>query len=176
IAAPVAPVSPGTSVTVTGRLAELSGGAPLAGAPIELQQLTGTDIETTIATLITDADGAWSFSVTPPSNTLLRALHRPAPAGVSDVVVLAVAPVLTLSLLSSAPLVVSGTVNPAGPRVTIDLYRGRRLVSSKTVAAPGGNFQARIKRPPPGRYRVIARTSPSALYAAGAAPPVALNV
>ena len=37
IAAPVAPVSLGTSVTVAGRLAELAGGAPVAGAPIELQ-------------------------------------------------------------------------------------------------------------------------------------------
>jgi hypothetical protein len=176
IAAPVPPVSPGTSVTVTGRLTELSGGAPLAGAPIEFQQLTGTHDETTIATLITDSDGAWSFSVTPAANTLLRALHRPAPAAVSDVVVIAVAPVVTLSLVSSAPLVVSGTVNPAGPRVTIDLYRGRRLVASKTVAAPGGNFQARVKRPPPGRYRLVARTASSARYAAGTSAPVSVIV
>jgi hypothetical protein len=176
IAAPVAPVSPGTAVTVGGRLADLAGGAPMAGAPIELQVLTGTDVETTIATVVSDAGGGWSFPVTPVSNTLLRALHRVAPAAVSDVVVIAVAPILTLSLVSTSPLVVSGTVTPAGPHVTIDLYRGRRLVASRTVAAAGGNFQARIKRPPSGRYRLVARTPASARYAAGASAPVAVIV
>ena len=176
IAAPVAPVSPGASVTVAGQLAELSGGAPLAGAPIELQQLTGAHVETTVATLITDADGGWSLPVTASVNTLLRALHRVAPAAVSDVVVIAVAPVLTLSLVSSAPLVASGTVTPAGPHVTIDLYRGRRLVASKRVAAAGGNFTARIKRPPPGRYRLVARTAASARYAAAVSPAIGLVV
>jgi hypothetical protein len=174
--APVAPVSPGTSVTVAGRLAELAGGAPVAGAPIELQVLTGTHVETTIATVVSDAGGGWSFPVTPAGNTLLRALHRVAPAAVSDVVVIAVAPVLTLSLVSSSPLVVSGTVTPAGPRVRIDLYRGRRLVASKVVAAPGGSFRVRIKQPRAGRYVVVARTAASGRYAAGASTPVALIV
>ena len=107
---------------------------------------------------------------------MLRALHRVAPAAVSDVVVIAVAPALTLSLVSSSPLVVSGTVTPAGPRVTIDLYRGRRLVASKAVTAPGGSFRARVKQPHPGRYAVVARTAASARYAAGASAPVALIV
>jgi hypothetical protein len=176
IAAPVAPVSPGTAVIVAGRLAQLSGGGPLPGAAVELQQITGTDTETTIATLTTDADGAWSYAFAAQVNSLLRALHRPAPAAVSDVVVIAVAPVVTLSLASPAPLIVSGTVTPAGPHVTIDLYRGRRLVASKRVAAAGGSFRARIKRPRPGRYVLIARTAASAGYAAGASPPVPLIV
>jgi hypothetical protein len=71
---------------------------------------------------------------------------------------------------------VSGTATPAGPHVTIDPYRGRRLVASRTVAAAGGNFQARIKRPPSGRYRLVARTPASARYAAGASAPVAVIV
>src|SRR5207248_3288830 len=41
IAAPVPPAVPGTSVTVTGRLFELGSGAAAAGAPIEVQQLSG---------------------------------------------------------------------------------------------------------------------------------------
>ncbi len=182
IAAPVPPVSPGTSVTVAGRLADLAGGGPLAGAPIELQQITGTDTETTIAALTTDADGAWSYPFAPAANTLLRALHRPPPAAVSDVVVIAVAPVLTLTLVSSSPLTVSGTVAPAGPHVTIDLYRvlarggGRRLVASRQLAAAGGSFHARIKRPRPGRYVLVARTAAGARYAAGASPPLRLTL
>jgi hypothetical protein len=177
IAGPLAPVGAGASATVGGRLAALAGGGPLTGAAIELQTVTGTDTETTIATLSTDADGAWSYLFVPASNTLLRALHRPAPAAVSDVALIAVAPALTLSLVSASPLVVSGTVTPAGPGVTIDLYRGRRLVASKPVAtAADGSFQARIKRPRPGTYVLLARTAPSPRYAAGASAPVALIV
>ncbi|MBV9001509.1 MAG: N-acetylmuramoyl-L-alanine amidase, partial [Solirubrobacterales bacterium] len=181
IAAPVAPVSPGTPVNVTGRLAEVASGAPLGGAPLEIRQITGTDTETTLATVTTDGGGNWSYAATPGQNTLLRALHRPAPAAVSDIVVLAVAPVLTLTLDSAAPPTVSGTVTPPLPRVTIDLYRisstGRRqLVSAQRVAATGGSFQARIRRPAPGRYVLVARTAASARYAAGASPAVPLTV
>ena len=96
-------------------------------------------------------------------------------------VVLAVAPVLTLTLVSSAPLVLTGTVAPAGPHVTLDLYRvtsrgRRRLVASRRLAAAGGSFHARIGRPAAGGYVLIARTDASARYASGASPPVALTV
>jgi hypothetical protein len=172
IVAPVPPSPPGTPVTVTGRLTDLATGAPLTTAPLELQQITGTDTETTIATLSTDADGAWSYAATPTANTLLRALHRPAPASVSDIVVLAVAPVITLTVASTAPLTVTGTVAPAGPRVILELYRvvkpGRRkLVKAKQLAAPGGQFSATFRRLAHGRYVLLARTVESARYAAG---------
>jgi hypothetical protein len=182
IAAPVPPSPPGTPVTVTGRLTDLHTGAPLSSAPLELQQITGTDTETTIATLSTDADGAWSYTATPTANTMLRALHRPAPASVSDIVVLAVAPVLTLTVASTAPLTVTGTIVPAGPAVTLDLYRvpnrpGRRkLVKSRRLAAPGGQFSATFRGLAPGRYALLARTTATARLAAGAAPPVTVTV
>jgi hypothetical protein len=180
IAAPVAPVSAGTSVLLTGRLTDLFGGGPLAGAPVELQQITSTDTETTIATLSTDADGAWSLAFVAMANTLLRALHRAAPAAVSDVVAIAVAPVITLSLVSSSPLTVTGTVTPAGPRVTIDLYHvgahAQRLVASKQLAATGGSFQARITQARPGRYVLVARTTAGARYAAGASPTLQITL
>jgi hypothetical protein len=178
IAAPVPPSAPGTPVTVTGRLTDLATGAPLATAPLELQEITGTDTETTIATLSTDADGAWSYPATPTANTLLRALHRPAPASVSDIVVLAVAPVITLTVASTSPLTVTGTVAPAGPAVTLDLYSvlnrpGRRkLVKSRRIAASGGQFSATFRRLAPGRYVLLARTTPTARLAAGAAPAI----
>jgi len=179
IAAPVPAHAPGTMVTVTGRLTDLHSGAPLAGAPVEVQQIIGTDTETTIATLSTDARGGWSYTTAPAQNTLLRALHRPAPASVSDIVVLAVAPVLTLAVVSTAPLTVTGTVAPAGPRVTLDMYRllgsGRRkLVKSRQLAASGGQFTATFRRLTPGRYVLLATTAASSRYAAGAAPPVPL--
>ncbi len=182
IAAPVPPNAPGTQVTVSGRLTDLASGTPLAGAPLEVQQIDPRGAETTIATLSTAADGSWSYTAAPAVNTLLRALHRPAPAAVSDIVVLAVAPAVTLTLVSTVPLIVSGTVTPAGPGVTLDLYRilagGRRrhLVTSKRLAAAAGTFQTRIKRPRPGRYVVIARTASTVQYAAAASAPVSLSV
>lgn len=181
IAAPVPPHPPGTPVTVTGRLTDLRTGAPLTTAPLEVQQITGTDTETTIATLTTDAAGGWSYTAAPAQNTLLRALHRPAPASVSDIVVLAVAPAVTLTVVSTAPLTVSGTVAPAGPRVTLDLYRvqrpGRRkLVKSRQLAANGGQFTATFRRLTPGSYLLLASTAASARYAAGAAPPATLAI
>jgi hypothetical protein len=181
IAAPVPAHPPGTMVTVTGRLTDLHSGAPLGGAPLEVQQLTGTDTETTIATLTTDADGGWSYTAAPAQNTLLRALHRPAPASVSDIVVLAVAPAVTLTVVSTAPLTVTGTVAPAGPRLTLDLYRvlkpGRRkLVKSRQLAASDGQFTATFRRLAPGRYVLLASTAASARYAAGAATAVPLVI
>jgi hypothetical protein len=181
IAAPVPAHPPGTPVTVTGSLTDVATGAPLAGAPLEIQQITGTDTETTIATVNTDGDGGWTYTATPAANTLLRALHRDAPASVSDIVVLAVAPVLTLTVQSAAPLTATGTVAPPGPRVTIDVYRigagGRRtLVASKRLAAAGGVFNARIKRPRPGRYVLVARTDATARLAAGASSPASVVV
>jgi hypothetical protein len=89
--------------------------------------------------------------------------------------------VLTLTVDSVAPLTVTGTVAPAGPRVILDLYRvlkpGRRkLVKSSQLAAPGGQFSATFRRLAPGRYVLLARTVESARYAAGVSPAVSLVV
>ena len=180
IAAPVAAVAAGTSVTVTGVLADLATGSPLAGAPIELQQIGPPPSELTIATLTTDANGAWSYATTATQNMLLRALHEPAPAAVSDVAAVEVAPVLTLSLDSQAPLVVSGTVSPAVHPITVFLYKvvhgRRRLVVSKRVAAAGGQFHARLKTKGAGRYVVITQTQATAQYVAAASSPLTVTL
>jgi hypothetical protein len=181
IGGPQAPVSPGTSITLTGRLASVDTGAPVPGAPLELQQIGPRGGETTIAALATDSDGGWSFVVSAAQNTLLRALHRAAPAAVSDAVAVSVAPALTLTVDAAAPLSVSGTVTPAGPPVTVDVYRvsaagRRRLVAAKRLTAAGGSFHARLRQPPAGRYVLIARTAESARYAAGASSPVELTL
>jgi N-acetylmuramoyl-L-alanine amidase len=179
IFAPSAPVSAGASVTVSGRLMMLGGG-PLAGEPLELQSIGVHGVATTIATSTADDAGAWTFSLTPAQTTLLRVLHRPAPAVVSDVVLISVVPVLTLAVDSSSPVRVSGTVAPAGPHVTIDLYRvagGRRhLLASKRVLAAGGTFTVGFGSRRPGRYVVIARTPLSVRFAGAASAPLAVVV
>jgi len=179
ISAPATPVNSGTSIAVSGRLTDLSSGAPLTGAPIELQQIA-PESERTIATATTDAGGNWSVTLTPTANVLVRALHRPAPAAVSDVAAIEVAPALTLTLDSSAPLQVSGTVSPHRASVTVDLYRlsgGRRhLIRSKQVAAGAGTFQASFNAPRTGRYVLVARTTAGARNVAGASSPVALTI
>jgi hypothetical protein len=179
IAAPAAPVSAGTPVTVSGQLMTLGGG-PLAGEPLELQSIGVHGVATTIATSTADGTGAWSFTLAPAQNTLVRVLHRPGPAVVSDVALLSVVPVIALTLDSSAPLQVSGTVSPAGPPVTIDLYRvagGRRHhVAAKHPVAAGGHFAVSFGARRPGRYVVVARTPPTARYAAAASPPLKLTV
>jgi hypothetical protein len=179
IAAPAQAVSVGVPATAAGGLIGMNG-APLAGEPIEIQQIAAHGREITIATETTDAEGAWSFTLTAAQNVQLRALHRPAPVAVSDVAAIAVAPALTLTLESLSPLRVSGTVSaPAGP-VTIGVYRvsggGRRRVAANRVSVAGGRFAAGIKRPAPGRYVLIARTPAGARFAAGASPPLALTI
>jgi hypothetical protein len=174
------PVAAGTPVTVTGFLTDLATATPLAGAPIELQVIA-PHTETTVATLTTAADGSFTYTFTPTANTLLRALHRPAPAVVSDVMLIAVAPTLTLSLVSTAPLMVSGTVSPAVHPVTISVYKvraqgRRRLIASKRLAAAGGQFRAQLRTKGPGSYVVIAQTSGSVQYVAGVSAPLAVTV
>ncbi len=180
IAVPAAPVAAGTTVTVTGRLTDLATGSPLAGAPIELQQIAPPHSEQTIATLTTDANGSWSYTLTPATSTLVRALHQPAPAAVSDVAVIEVAPTVTLTLESPAPLIVSGTVSPAVHPVTVVLFKvehgRRRLIASKRLPAAGGQFHARLKPKGAGRYVVIAQTPATAQYVAASSAPLTLTL
>ena len=179
ITGPAAAVNAGASVVVSGRLTDLSSGTPLTDAPIEVQQIT-PHAEQTLATLTTDADGSWSFTLAPSANLLLRTLHRSAPAAVSDVVPIAVAPVLTLTLAQQSPLVVTGTVAPPVRSATIDLYRfvngRRRLIASKRVAAGGGRFHARLTPHGPGQYVVIAQTPVSTRYAAARSVPLTVTI
>src|SRR5205814_2015244 len=133
-------LTPGGTVTLSGRLA-LPGGASAGGAPIELQIVArhGADLgaTTTVATPVTAADGTWSATLAPVENTLVRALHRPGPAIVSDVALLAVEPAITLQVDSVSPLTVSGTVSPPKRFVEVALYAlangHRRRVASKRL-------------------------------------------
>jgi N-acetylmuramoyl-L-alanine amidase len=180
IVAPTTPVTPGAAIPITGRLSDLATGAPLAGAPIELQQIASPHYEQTIATITTDANGSWSYSLAATTNLFVRALHRPAPAAVSDVAAIAVAPALALTLESQASLVVSGTVSPPVHPVTVVLYevvRGRRHeIASKRLPAPAGQFHARLRTKGPGRYVVIAQTPATSRYTAASSAPLVLTI
>jgi hypothetical protein len=180
LAASPAPVLAGAPVTLSGRLALLTG-APLAGAPLELQQLgSGGPREQTIATLSTAQDGSWSTSMSPQQNTSVRVLHRPAPASVADWVGIEVAPAITVTVQSSAPLELSGTISPPKPYVRLELRQPgnltRKPLISQRVAAAQGSFAAQINASSPGDYVLIARSAADATNAAGASAPVNVTV
>ena len=180
LAAAQTAVAPGTGVTVSGAFGQ-SAGAPIAGAPLQVQSISGDGVLTTLASVTTGADGAWTTTLPFPQSAVLRALHVASPAAVSNLVVVGVAPLLTLALASTAPLQVTGTIAPAKP-VTVNVYelvRGRRkLVSSRRLQARGGTFRARVSlgRAPRGQYVIVARAAADAVSLAGASAPVALTV
>jgi hypothetical protein len=166
--------------TVSGRLLSLSG-SPLAGAPIEVQLMAPTGPPaTTIGTVQTGSDGSWTSSVTLQRNTLVRALHGPHPAAVSDWAELAVAPTVTLAATSTSPLVLAGAVSPAAGPVTVSLYPAPhttgRTVRKTRVRVSNGRFAAHLSAPAPGTYVAIARSAGTAHNAAGASPPVTVTV
>ena len=112
---------------------------------------------------------------------MLRALHAPAPASASDVIEVAVQPVLTLGFISASPLRVSGTVQPAKPNVWLDVYElvagHRRLLRRRRVRVSQGRFTA---TPALGarrgrRYVLVARTTAGDGTLAGASPPLRLS-
>ena len=177
LAANPAVVAAGAQVMLSGRLRRLSGAA-IPGGEVELQSVSPR--------------GARRCRPQPPPPTdpgarhwrhrrlVVRGLHRAAPASVSDVVLLEVAPAITLSVVSTAPLQVTGTVSPPKP-VTVSLYAvtptGRlKLLTSKRLAALGGRFTAQLATRHHGRVRLIARTAADSLNASGVSPPVDLTL
>jgi hypothetical protein len=166
--APATAVAP-AAVELTGSLGVL-GGPPVSGAPLELQQLVAGD-EATLATVTTGADGSWSTQLTLSASAALRMLHRDAPAAVSGVAQVAVAPAVTLTVSPGPPVQVSGTVAPAKPYVTIEVRRGRRVIKRKRVRVSGGQFTAVIAVARAGDV-LRAITPADARNAAGASPAV----
>jgi hypothetical protein len=167
-------------VTVTGRLSARQG-APIPGVAVAVQSISGVGVVTPLAAVTTAADGTWTAPpLTLTRSVVLRAVYAAAPAAVSDVVVVGVLPVITLTLASTAPLRVSGTVQPAKRHVTISVYRGagRTPVLTRTVAVRRGSFEARLNLPRKdahGTFRIVARTEADTVSAAGASAPLQLT-
>jgi hypothetical protein len=169
--APAQAVAP-AALSLSGFVRSLAG-APLAGAPVELQAVVPGGA-LTIATATTGADGSWSAQVTLTGNALLRALHQAAPAAVSPLASAAVAPAVTLNVSSGPPVVVSGTVAPAKRAVVIEVRRRGRVVRRKRVAVSGGAFAAVVWVARPGDV-VRAVTPADVLNAAGVSPALAVS-
>jgi hypothetical protein len=180
LTAPSKTIAPATQLALSGELSMLNG-APIAGAPVQLQQLSN-DQATTVAAATTSADGSWSATVTVYRNMVLRALHAIGPVAASaNAISVSVRPVVTLVLASQSPIRVSGTITPAKPRVTLDIYRlvngHRRLIAHKTVRAFGGRFSARaLVSGRPGSYVIVARTAPGGGTIAGASAPLRVSI
>jgi hypothetical protein len=163
--APHAAIAP-AALQLSGAVMRLGGGS-LSGEPVELQRVLPGGGAVTIATLTTAADGSWSATTTLSYNTILRALHRPAPSAVSVLAQVAVAPEVGLSVSPGPPVRVSGTVTPAKPAVVIEVRRRDRLIKRKRVAVAGGAFATTIWAAQAGDV-VRAVTAADALNAPGA--------
>jgi hypothetical protein len=181
--APKAAIAAGQPAVLSGRLTQL-GGTPLAAAAIELQRLNWdfaapSSTTDTIATVQSAQDGTWGTSITLYRNTLLRVLHRPAPATVADWSEILIAPAIALTVTSTSPLTVSGSVSPAKSHVIVDLYRAaqpHKPIAKRKVSGSAGTFSATLGTPAPDDYVLIARTVAGLSNAAGASPPVAVTI
>ena len=180
LAAASATVAPGAALGLTGTLG-MRHGAPIAGAPVEVQRLSH-DRAVTLATATTAADGTWSTTV--PSlerDVVLRALHPVSPAAASNVIGVGVEPVLTLTLMSQPPVRITGTVAPPKRNVTLDTFRlvngQRRLIQRRRIRTSGGHFNVRaLIGAKPGSYVLVARTPAGDGTLAGASPPLNVTV
>jgi hypothetical protein len=171
-ASAAAPVIAPATVVLNGQLTQLHGG-PIAGATVDLQKL-GSAVA--VATVTTASDGTFSATLELDRRSAIRALYRDVPAAVSDLVTVEVKPRVELAVDSIRPLLVSGQVAPATRRVYVDVYRHRRLLTSRRVAVRQGRFSVRLPTPRRGHYRVVARTPATARFAAGVSKPVAISV
>ncbi|HYZ81556.1 MAG TPA: N-acetylmuramoyl-L-alanine amidase, partial [Solirubrobacteraceae bacterium] len=173
-------VAPGAAVALSGAFTR-PGVAAMAGVPLAVQSVGGDGAVSTLTTVTTASDGSWTATLPFPQSAVVRALHAARPAAVSRLVAVGAVPVLTLTLASTSPLRVSGTVRPAKP-VTVSAYKlvkGRRkLVSSRRLKAAGGAFSAGVSlgSKPRGQYLIIARVAADDVSLGGASAPVAVTV
>ena len=180
---PTETVVAGQAVQLTGSLGLLDG-TPLAGAPVEIQRLNfhpslaqvSTDA---LATAQTAGDGTWSAELALEHDTLLRAVHPAAPASVADWSLLNVSPAIELTVVSTAPLEVQGTISPPKRELTVGLYpvnQPHHAIATRGVNGLPGSFQVTFATPPPGDYLLVARSPMTKSNAAGASAPVAVTI
>ena len=183
LSAPAQPGSASAPVEVSGRLTGLNG-SPIAGVPVEVQRFAATlhgTTETTIAEATTGPDGSFSAAAALTEYTLLRALHRAAPAAVSTLVAVAVAPAITVTVSSTAPLTVAGSIAPPTKKATVELFTvaadGQWSLLRRTdVTVVHGAFTKTLATPGPGPYGISVHTPADVVSAAGTSAPVLVTV
>jgi hypothetical protein len=185
LSGPPAPVV-GAPANVAGTLA-IRDGAPIGGAQLAVQ-VHDRRRNRTVATVVTAADGTWSALVAAPHRVAVRALFAgdgAHPAVISPYLLLAFAPVVTLSAgapgvapVAGQPLPVAGMVTPAKRIAHVELLQADALGAFSRVAvvdvpvATNGAFSGAVTPPAPGACRLVARTDADKLNGAGVSAPV----
>jgi hypothetical protein len=151
-------------------------------ARIVLQDLIATregEGESHVATARTDRGGVWAATLAPRTNMLLRALHAQAPAAVSALIAIGVAPQLTLRVRrASGAIHVDGTVSPPKPHVELIAASpsGRhKVLTHRLVAVDDGSFSAQLALAP-GHYAISAQTPADNANIAGESRTIHLRV
>ena len=181
LAAVPATVGPATPVALNGRLTTLAG-APIAGAQLQVQTISTAGVTAPLATVATEADGSWTTGFTPALSQVIRAVYAGPPAAVSNVLVVGLAPAITLTLAAGPSLRLTGTVKPAKPIVTITVYRARDRHRRKPVVqvrarVRHGVFSVRLPLAGrPGDYVVLASTTGDVKTAASRSPALTVKV
>jgi hypothetical protein len=187
LACSVQAAAPG-SATVGGALSQ--GGAPIAGAAIEIQRRSVTRGAVTIATAVTDANGAWATAIPLPKAAPLRAVYRgdPTHPAVVSPGVVATAPAqitLTAATQQAAPgsvIAFTGTVTPAKPAISIVISQRQpdgSVVTVRTIRlrpAADGSFNRSIGFATAGQYEVLAHTAADDDNALGTSAPVVITI
>jgi hypothetical protein len=181
--APAQPGSASVPVEVSGRLTDL-GGSAIPAAQVEVESFSASRHGTTAVSLGTATsrpDGSFTAAVPLRRFTLLRAVRRDAPAAVSTLVGVEVSPAITLTVESTAPLTVSGTIDPPTKRATIALFAVQpdghwQPLARKGLAVKRGAFTATLATPGPGAYGLSVHTSADAVSAVGVSAPVPVTV
>ena len=174
----------GDPATLTGRLA-LPEGAPPAGTPIEVQRRTTTRHWLTIATVQTDATGAWSAEVRASTNRRYRALWRGDalhPIARSPSVLIHVIAQLTVGVTSGRVSAghaarLHGTTKPKLRRVTLLISRRGHAAkyaayATRKVTVKNGRWRLTLGFAKAGLYRIQASVKPDATTAGGNSDPV----
>jgi hypothetical protein len=171
--APSATLTMYTSKTVRGvKASEVGGelrfsdGSSPAGAAVDVEIQVAGSAWTRYTGAVAGVDGSWVTSVSLPYSARLRAVFggdAARPRMESKAIAVKVVPSLRIALGSSRPrrrrrLTVTGTMNPATPRVTVTFERrsGRRWrrVQRKRIAVTDGAFSTYVRPPVAGRYRL----------------------
>jgi hypothetical protein len=131
----------GARVALSGAL-KLANGAPMVGASVAVQSQAGKTW-TTLATVSTQAAGAWATTVRPSTNRIYRAVFAGSPgtrASTSKSVVVGVRPHISLNLSKSKvrlgkTVTFSGTVAPShkGRLVSLQLFHHGNWVTKKSA-------------------------------------------